>query len=225
MKILLAEDDPYLSSRLRDELARQGYVVDVASDGEEAETLGNTGDYDAVILDLGLPRRSGLEVLRNWRARGNRMPVLVLTVRNSWQERVDGLRAGADDYLGKPFHMEELLERLRALIRRAHGLQSGNKLRAGGLQLDESRREIVLADGTRHPLSAVEFRLLRYFMHNIGQVLSKRQLAEHIYDEEEEPDSNALEAHIYRLRRKVGKDHIKTLRGQGYMFVPEEKGP
>ena len=216
MKILLVEDDPRLRSRLKDDLGRRGYAVDTADNGVDGEHLGAEWPYDAVILDLGLPRRSGIEVLRNWRARGIAVPVLILTARDAWHEKVDGFRAGADDYVAKPFHVEELCARLGALLRRAHGQPTG-VVTAAGLTLDETRQS-VSAGGSEIGLSGVEFRLLRYFMLHPGEVLSKTHLADHIYDNDTERDSNVIEVHVNRLRNKLGAALITTRRGQGYVF-------
>ena len=219
MRLLLVEDDVQLAQRLRKALAEEGFVVEHADNGVDAELMGNEEEFDAVVLDLGLPERPGLEVLRNWRRRGNGTPVLVLTVRDAWHERVEGLRAGADDYLGKPFHVEELVERLRALIRRSHDQVPGSIIRRGGLELDEQRRSVRLPDGREVALSGTEFRILRLFMLNPGRVLSKDWLEEHVYAGEEEHGSNVLEAHVHRLRKKIGHERIHTRRGQGYVFM------
>lgn len=216
MRILLAEDDNGLRERTRDALTAAGFAVDSADNGVDAEDLGAVEPYDAVVLDLGLPARSGLEVLRHWRARGNTVPVIVLTARNAWHERVDGFKAGADDYLGKPFHVEELVARLHAVIRRRHG-QTGGTLAAAGLELDEERQQVRRGRETV-ALTATEFRLLRYFMLRPGRVLSKAQLAEHIYEYEKERVSNVVEVYVRRLREKLGRDVIQTRRGQGYVF-------
>jgi two-component system, OmpR family, response regulator len=216
MRVLLAEDDAELRSRLKADLNQAGYAVDSADNGVDAQFLGEQEPYDAVVLDLGLPRRSGLEVLRNWRGAGNRVPVLILTARDAWYEKVDGFKAGADDYVGKPFHVEELLARLQALLRRSHG-QSSGALSVPGLTLDEARQAVV-QEGRDVGLTGVEFRLLRYFMLHPGEVLSKTRLCEHVYEYDAERDSNVLEVYINRLRQKIGKDFIKTRRGQGYVF-------
>lgn len=216
LKVLLAEDDTVLSARLLDDLTRRGYAVDVAGNGIEAEHLGADYPYDAVILDLGLPQRSGLDVLKNWRGQGNAVPVLILTARDAWHEKVDGFSAGADDYLAKPFHIEELCARLGALIRRAHAQPAG-VVAAGGLTLDEARQSVV-ASHQVIALSGIEFRLLRYFMLHPGQILSKTNLTEHIYDNDSDRDSNVIEVHINHLRNKVGASYITTRRGQGYVF-------
>ncbi|HSN21934.1 MAG TPA: response regulator transcription factor [Usitatibacter sp.] len=216
MKVLLAEDDLRLCSRLRDDLRRRGYAVDVAHDGIDAEHLGDEVPYDAVILDLGLPGRPGLEVLRHWRSRGNAVPVLLLTARGAWHEKVEGFEAGADDYVAKPFHVEELHARIGALIRRAHAQPAG-VVAAQGLRLDEARQQVQVGERVI-PLSAIEFRLLRYFMLHPGQVLSKSELAGHLYEDDSERDSNVIEAHVSRLRGKLGAESIRTRRGQGYVF-------
>ena len=218
MRLLLVEDDALLSSRLRDELEQAGFAVDVAADGVDAEFMGGSEPYDVAVLDLGLPGRSGLEVLRHWRAAGNPLPVLILTARDAWHEKVDGFKAGADDYLSKPFHTAELIARLQALLRRGVVRPHG-PLRVAGLELDEDTQTAqVLATGERFDLTGVEFRLLRYLMRHPGQVLSKTRLAEHIYDFDAERDSNVLEVYINRLRRKLGREWIATRRGQGYVF-------
>jgi DNA-binding response OmpR family regulator len=216
LKILLAEDDILLGSRLKDDLSSRGYAVDVAHNGVDAEHFGTQWPYDAVILDLGLPLRSGLDVLRNWRKGGNAVPVLILTARDAWHEKVDGFSAGADDYLAKPFHAEELCARLGALIRRTHSQPTGF-VTAGGLKLDEMRQTVLCGDRVIG-LSGIEFRLLRYFMLHPGQVLSKSHLAEHIYDNDSDRDSNVIEVYVNHLRNKLGSTRITTRRGQGYVF-------
>ncbi len=217
MRLLLVEDDLRLVHTLRPALQRAHFVVDHCDNGVEGQFMGEEIDYDAVILDLGLPQRSGLAVLAAWRQQQRRLPVLILTARDSWQERVDGLRAGADDYLGKPFHTEELLARLEALCRRAHG-RAAAELRVGGLRLLDDQQQVELADGTIQKLTATEFRLLRYLMLNPHKLLSKSSLMEHIYDDASEPESNIVEAYIKRLRQKIGHDAITTQRGQGYQL-------
>lgn len=218
MRVLLAEDDRELSARLRGELAKRGFAVDVAHDGIDAEHLGGEEPYDAVVLDLGLPGRPGLEVLRHWRERGMAAPVLILTARDAWHEKVAGFEAGADDYLAKPFHFEELHARLGALIRRAHAQPAGAVLSVDGLRLDDTRQSAILGDRTI-ALSGVEFRLLRYFMLHPGQILSRSHLAAHIYDDAAEHDSNVIEVYVNRLRNKLGAAFITTRRGQGYVFA------
>ena len=216
MRLLLIEDDPDLSRSLKVDLEHAGYAVDIAMDGEQGEFLGMTESYDIIILDLGLPKLSGLEVLRLWRQNNNSVPVIVLTARDAWHEKVDGFKAGADDYLGKPFHIQELLARIQALLKRLHG-QNKLGLSINGVELNEERQTLLI-DGQQLELTAVEFRLLRYLMLNPGKVLSKSQLSEHIYDYDSERDSNVIEVHINRLRGKLGKNLITTRRGQGYVF-------
>jgi two-component system, OmpR family, response regulator len=222
MRVLVIEDDASLCESLRRDLVQAGFVVDVARDGVSGEFLGATEPYDLAVLDLGLPEMPGLEVLRHWRAAGNPMPVLILTARDAWHERVDGFKAGADDYLGKPFHVEELVARLTALAKRSHG-QAPKTLEAHGLRLDEARQCVLFTDGRSEALTAGEFRLLRCFMLHPGQVLSKSHLAEHLYASEHDPDSNVIEVYVNRLRRKIGNALIATRRGQGYVFDDRER--
>jgi DNA-binding response OmpR family regulator len=217
MRLLLIEDDPALGSGLRRDLSAAGYAVDWAQDGREGAFLASEMSYDAIVLDLGLPRRPGLEILREWRGAGLQTPVLVLTARDAWHERVDGLKAGADDYLGKPFHLQELLARLHALLRRASG-QAAAGLQVAGLQLDEGRQQVVLPDGACLDLTGTEFRLLRYFMRNPDKVLSKERLHAHVYDQHAEHGSNLIEVYVRRLRDKIGRERLLTQRGQGYVF-------
>ncbi|MBX9756432.1 MAG: response regulator transcription factor [Pseudomonadaceae bacterium] len=218
MRLLLVEDHVPLADELLVGLTRQGYAVDWLADGRDALQQGASEPYDLIILDLGLPGKSGLEVLREWRAGGLVTPVLVLTARSSWAERIEGLKTGADDYLAKPFHPEELQLRIQALLRRAHGLANQPQLQVAGWQLDE-RRQCVSRNGVEVELTAAEFALLRYFMLHPQQLLSKTQLAEHLYDGETERDSNVLEVHVNRLRGKLGREVIETRRGQGYRFT------
>ena len=199
-------------------LQQLGYAVDWLADGRDAAYQGAVEPYDLIILDLGLPGLSGLEVLAQWRAAAISTPVLILTARSTWSERIDGLKAGADDYLTKPFHQEELYLRVQALLRRSHGFANQNHLQAAGLRLDEAR-QIVHSQGQAIELTGAEFRLLRYFMLHQGQILSKSHLAEHLYDGETERDSNVLEVHVNHLRRKLGRTAIETHRGQGYRFT------
>lgn len=218
MRLLLVEDHVPLADELIADLGRQGYAVDWLADGRDAAYQGLSEPYDLIVLDLGLPGRPGLDVLREWRAAGLKAPVLVLTARDAWSERIEGLKAGADDYLTKPFHPEELALRIQALLRRAHGLANQARLEVAGLCLDEARQRV--RQGEREiELTAAEFRLLRYFMLHPGQLLSKTQLAEHLYDGETERDSNVLEVHVNRLRGKLGRAIIETRRGQGYRFA------
>ena len=218
MRLLLAEDDHDLVAILKKDLEIAGYAVDLAENGVDAEYLGNEMIYDVAVLDLGLPQRNGIDVLRNWRTAGNHLPVIVLTARNAWHERVDGFKAGADDYLGKPFHVEELLARITALLHRS-SQQPGGQLQAAGLSLDEEQQTVTTEDGQTHKLTGVEFRLLRYFLLNAGHVLSKSRLTEHVYDFDSEKDSNVIEVYVRRLRQLIGNDRIETRRGQGYIFV------
>jgi two-component system, OmpR family, response regulator len=217
MRLLLIEDDAQLVFELVPELRRAGYAVEIARDGVDGEFLGNEEQFDVVVLDLGLPGRPGLDVLRNWRQRGNRTPVLILTARDSWRERVDGLQAGADDYLGKPFHTAELLARLEAVVRRYHG-QADSCIEAGGIVLDGARQQARTRDGYVHDLTGIEFRLLRYLMMHPDRVLSKRELSDHIYEENDLRDSNVIEVYVNRLRTRFGRDLIETRRGQGYVL-------
>lgn len=223
MLILVVEDDHELAEGLRRDLKRAGFAVDLTDSAVDAAHLGSEVLYDLVVLDLGLPDGAGLDVLRGWRAAGNPVPVLILTARDAWYERVDGFKAGADDYLGKPFYTEELLVRVGALLRRAHQ-RPGGPLQSVGLVLDEDRQKVSLPDQRSVQLTATEFRLLRYFMLNSGRILSKSRLTEHVYAGDTDPDSNVLEVYINRLRRKLGADYIETRRGQGYQFRdPSEK--
>ncbi|TWB64401.1 response regulator transcription factor [Nitrospirillum viridazoti] len=214
MRILLAEDDPALRRQLAEALADAGYAVDMAPDGEEAAFLGESEPYDAAVLDLGLPVRDGLSVLRAWRAADITVPVLILTARGTWQEKVAGIDAGADDYLAKPFRMEELLARVRALIRRAGGLAAA-ELRCGPVTLD-TRTGRVTVDGRPVALTAHEFKVLSYLMHHPGKVVSRTELTEHVYAQDFDRDSNTIEVFVGRLRRKLGGDLIRTERGLGY---------
>lgn len=217
MRLLVVEDDPDLSAYVRGDLMRAGFAVDTVDNGIDAEHLGDTEPYDAIVLDLGLPQKPGLDVLKAWRSRGNAVPVIVLTARDAWYERVDGFKSGADDYLGKPFHVEELLARIRALINRRHGSAS-NRIETNTLTLDEDLQQVVSSDGQAQSLTGTEFRLLRYMMLNSGKILSKTQLSEHVYDQDSERDSNLIEVYIRRLREKIGSHMILTKRGQGYIF-------
>ena len=218
MRLLLVEDDPLLSVSLKQDLEQQGYAVDLAENGRDAEFMGNEIAYDIIVLDLGLPVKPGLEVLGDWRAGGNRTPVIVLTARDAWHERVAGFKAGADDYLGKPFHVEELLVRIQALIRRSHEVV-GQMIESGGLKLDEDTQQVITPNGQCFELTGTEFRLLRYLMLNRGKILSKTRLTEHVYEQDFDRDSNLIEVYIRRLRDKLGKGVIETRRGQGYLYV------
>ncbi|MBP6382173.1 MAG: response regulator transcription factor [Pseudomonadales bacterium] len=215
MRLLLVEDSVALADELLPRLKRAGYAVDWLADGRDASRRASEDNYDIAVLDLGLPGRNGLEVLRDWRTAGLPLPVLVLTARDSFADRIAGLRAGADDYLAKPFHPDELLLRLQALLRRHHGHSNAPRLVVGTLALDEER-QFVERSGTAVALSGAEFRLLRCFMLHPDRVLSRGQLEEHLYDGETERDSNVLEVLVNRLRRKLGREVIETRRGQGY---------
>ena len=217
MRVLLVEDDPILGEQLRQSLAEAGYAVDKTDNGQDARHLGATEPYDAVVLDLGLPILDGLSVLKHWRSAGRRMPVLILTARDNWHDKVTGIDAGADDYLSKPFHMEELLARLRALIRRAQGLASP-LLECGRLTLD-TRSGRVMLNGKAVTLTSHEHRLLAYLMHRPGTVVSRSELTEHLYAQDFDRDSNTIEVFIARLRRKLPAGTIETVRGMGYRLV------
>lgn len=218
MRLLLVEDDKLLVESLKKDLEKNGFAVDAVDNGTDAEFMGTEEPYDVVILDLGLPGKSGLKVLESWREQDNRVPVIVLTGRDAWHERVEGFKVGADDYLGKPFHVEELLLRIQALIRRSHDM-TGQTLQSGGLDLDEEGQKVRLPDGEWVELTGTEFRLLRYFMLNPGKVLSKTRLTDHVYEQDFDLDSNIIEVYIRRLREVLGKERILTRRGQGYLFV------
>jgi two-component system OmpR family response regulator len=218
MRILLVEDDPDLSRQLKQALADAGYALDYAADGEEAQFLGETEPYDAVILDLGLPKVDGVSVLERWRRAGVTSPVLILTARGAWSEKVTGFDAGADDYLTKPFHTEELLARLRALVRRATGHASPT-LSVGGLRLDP-RAARASVNGEPLRLTSLEYRLLHYMMLHNGRVISRTELVEHLYDQDFDRDSNTIEVFVGRLRKKIGSDRIETVRGLGYRLLP-----
>jgi two-component system, OmpR family, response regulator len=218
MRVLIVEDEPSLSRQLARALSDAGYAVDSAADGEQADFLARTEGYDAVVLDLGLPRVDGLTVLRGWRSSSMTVPVLVLTARGSWHETVQGIDEGADDYVSKPFRMEEVLARLRALIRRSSG-QMQPALQCGGVTLD-ARKARVTRDGVAVKLTSHEFRVLSYLMHHRARVVSQQELTEHIYAQDFERDSNTVEVFIARLRRKLGASTIETVRGLGYRVAP-----
>lgn len=222
MRVLLAEDDPALRRQVAAALEAGGYGVDQAGDGIEAEHLGRVQPLDAAVLDLGLPGRDGLTVLRAWRADGLTLPVLVLTARASWQEKVLGIDAGADDYLAKPFQMEELLARLRALIRRSGG-HADAVLRRGAVRLD-TRRCALEVDGVPVPLTPHEYRLLAFLMHHGERVVSRTELVEHLYAEDQDRDSNTVDVFLARLRRKLPPGFIVTLRGLGWRLAEAEPG-
>jgi len=219
LKILVVEDEPRIAADVAAALKAAGMAVDVVTDGEEAWFRGDTESYDAAILDLGLPQLDGLTVLKRWRANGDRFPVLILTARGVWTERVEGINAGADDYLPKPFEMEELVARLRALLRRSAG-QAAPVLNAGPLSLDTRQMRISLR-GNPVALSPLEYRLLAYLMHHAGRVVAPTELAEHLYDSGNDRDPNVIEVIVARLRRKLGSGVIETRRGFGYL-VPDD---
>ncbi|MCH9672354.1 MAG: response regulator transcription factor [Gammaproteobacteria bacterium] len=220
MRILVVEDEPTLAEQVRTGLQDSGYVVDVAVDGLDGHHLGSTEPYDAVVLDLGLPKLDGVSVLERWRAAERNMPVLILTARDQWTEKVAGFDAGADDYVTKPFRMEELVARVRALIRRSAG-HASSTLNCGPITLDTRTNEVML-DAAEVKLTSHEFRLLSYMMHNVGRVLSRTELTEHLYDQDFDLDSNTIEVFIARLRKKLGPTHIQTVRGQGYRLREPE---
>lgn len=219
MRVLLVEDDRRIASDVERALSAAGYVVETVGDGEEAWFRGDTEDYGAIVLDLGLPKMDGLSVLKRWRANGRRMPVLILTARGSWAERVDGIDAGADDYLPKPFQMEELVSRLRAVVRRSAG-QASSQVAVGEVTLDERQMKVSVR-GVPVALSPLEYRVVAYLMLHRGRVVSQQELDENVYGNDEGHDSNALEVLIGRVRRKLGTGLIETRRGFGYI-VPEQ---
>ena len=222
MRALIIEDDPDLNRQLREVLDHAGYAVDGAEDGEDGWHLGDTEPYDVIVLDLGLPKLDGVSVLKRWRASGMTAPVLILTARDRWSEKVSGFDAGADDYLTKPFHPEELLARLRALTRRAAG-HASSTLECGDLSVD-TRGARVFLDGQLIKLTSHEFRMLSYLMHHQERVISRTELVEHIYDQDFDRDSNTIEVFVGRLRKKIGSDRIETVRGLGYRLVDPEAG-
>ena len=219
MRILVVEDDTNLNRQVKDALTEGGYAVDVAFDGEEGHFLGDTEPYDAVVLDIGLPQMDGLSVLEEWRRAGKSMPVLLLTARDRWSDKVQGIDAGADDYLAKPFHMEELLARLRALVRRAAG-HASNEITAGPVRLDVKAGKVTV-DGQAIKLTSHELRLLSYLMHHKGKVVSRTELTEHLYDQDFDRDSNTIEVFVGRLRKKLPETVIHTVRGLGYQILED----
>ena len=220
MRVLVIEDDPDLNRQLVAALTDAGYAVDSARDGEEGHYLGDTEPYDAVVLDLGLPGLDGWRVLEQWRRDGRRMPVLILTARDRWSDKVRGIDAGADDYVAKPFHMEEVLARVRALIRRATG-HASSELECGPVHLD-TRTGRVSVSGNPVRLTSHEYRLLSYLMHHCGRVVPRTELVEHLYEQDFDRDSNTIEVFVGRLRRKLGVDIIQTVRGLGYRAAAPE---
>lgn len=221
MRLLVVEDDPELNRQLKAALTDAGYAVDVAFDGEEGHFLGDTESYDAVVLDVGLPRMDGISVLEAWRREGRTMPVLILTARDRWSDKVQGIDAGADDYVAKPFHMEEVLARLRALIRRLSG-HASNEIACGPLTLD-TRAARITWDGSPIKLTSHEFRLLAYLMHHHDRVVSRSEIIEHLYDQDFDRDSNTIEVFIGRLRKKLPGDVIETIRGLGYRLSTPQR--
>lgn len=219
MRVLVVEDEARIAESIRAALVDAGFVPELVHDGDTAWFQGGTEDYSAAVLDIGLPRLDGLSVLRNWRREKVNMPVILLTAKGSWSERVEGIDAGADDYLVKPFHMEELIARLRALMRRPGGERSP-QMQAKGLVLDTRQMKVSL-EGTPIKVTPLEFRLLNFLLHNRGRVVSQEELATNIYFQDQEPDSNAVEVLVGRLRRKLKADIIKTRRGFGYVIEDE----
>ena len=221
MRVLVVEDNPDVARQVKDTLEQELFVVDLAADGETGWFMGDTESYDAVVLDLGLPKLDGLTVLQRWRRSGNQVPVLILTSRDTWREKVSGLRAGADDYLAKPFELEELLARLEALLRRATG-HASPILKSGPVELDTASARVTM-NGNHVSLTAQEYRALQYMMQNEGKVVSKAELSEHIYEQVVERDSNVIEVLINHLRNKLDPTLIRTRRGLGYqLVVPDE---
>ena len=217
MRILVVEDDVSLNKQLKTALEDAGYVVDAATDGEDGHFLGDTEPYDAVILDLGLPVMDGVTVLENWRRNDRKMPVLILTARDRWSDKVSGIDAGADDYVTKPFHVEEVLARVRALIRRAAG-HASSEIRIGPLVIDTKSSKATV-DGVTLKLTSHEYRLLAYLAHHMDEVVSRTELVEHLYDQDFDRDSNTIEVFVGRLRKKIGHDLIETVRGLGYRIA------
>ncbi|WP_026380593.1 response regulator [Afifella pfennigii] len=218
MRVLVVEDDEDLNRQMVAALSEQGYAVDTALDGEEGHFLGESEPYDAVILDIGLPQMDGLSVLEAWRREGRTMPVLILTARDRWSDKVQGIDAGADDYVAKPFHMEEVLARIRALVRRAAG-HASNELVAGPVRLDLRASRVTVA-GNPVKLTSHEYKVLEYLMHHRGKTISRTELTEHLYDQDFDRDSNTIEVFVGRLRKKLGTDIIETVRGLGYRIDP-----
>jgi two-component system OmpR family response regulator len=219
MRVLVVEDDANLNRQIKEALTEAGYAVDVAFDGEEGHFLGDTEPYDAVVLDIGLPQMDGLSVLEEWRRAGKAMPVLLLTARDRWSDKVQGIDAGADDYVAKPFHMEEILARIRALVRRAAG-HASNEITAGPVRLDVKAGKVTV-DGQSVKLTSHELRLLSYLMHHKGKVVSRTELTEHLYDQDFDRDSNTIEVFVGRLRKKLPEDCIQTVRGLGYQILED----
>src|SRR4026209_2122592 len=223
LRLLVVEDDPDLNRQLATALTDAGYVVDRAFDGEEGHYLGESEPYDAVILDIGLPKMDGISVIEAWRRAGRAMPVLMLTARDRWSDKVQGFDAGADDYVAKPFHMEEVLARIRALLRRSAG-HATSEISCGPLMLDTKSARVTV-DGKAIKLTSLEFRLLSYLMMHKGRVVSRTELVEHLYDQDFDRDSNTIEVFVGRLRKKLGVDVLRTIRGLGYCISePDDAG-
>jgi two-component system OmpR family response regulator len=220
MRLLVVEDDPNLNRQLVTALSEAGYAVDAAVDGEEGHFLGDTEPYDAVVLDLGLPVMDGVSILEKWRRNARTMPVLILTARDRWSDKVAGFDAGADDYVSKPFHMEEVLARIRALLRRSAG-HATSELQCGPVMVDTKGARVTV-DGTAVKLTSLEYRLLAYLMHHKGRVVSRTELVEHLYDQDFDRDSNTIEVFVGRLRKKLGVSLIQTVRGLGYCLAEPE---
>jgi two-component system, OmpR family, response regulator len=221
MRLLVVEDDKDLNRQIAAALSQAGYAVDRAFDGEEGWFLGDTEPYDAVVLDLGLPKKDGISILNEWRRAGRAMPVLILTARDRWSDKAQGFDAGADDYVAKPFHIEEILARLRALLRRAAG-RAVSELTCGPVRLDP-RAGQVSVDGNPVKLTSHEYRLLSYLMHHAGRIVSRSEIVEHLYEQDFDRDSNTVEVFVGRLRKKLGANVIKTMRGLGYILAPPEE--
>jgi len=217
MRLLVVEDDLILGPQLQTGLQRAGYATDLATDGIEAEIQGKLEPYDLVVLDLGLPKRNGLEILANWRKEQVTTPVIILTARGGWQDKVAGFNTGADDYVSKPFQIEELLARISAVLKRSIGNNAG-ELHTADFKLNEQTQTVIFDNGDQCNLTNIEFRLLRYFMLHPGHILSKTVLTEHVYEYDEDKDSNVIEVYVNRLRQKIGSTLIQTRRGQGYIF-------
>jgi two-component system, OmpR family, response regulator len=222
VRLLVVEDDKNLNRQIVTALEQAGYAVDKAFDGEEGGFLGETEPYDAVILDLGLPKMDGVSLLNNWRRTGIKTPVIILTARDRWNDKVQGFDAGADDYVTKPFHMEELLARVRAVLRRSTG-HASSELVCGSVRLD-TRSGRVAVDGNPVRLTSHEYRLLSYLMHHAGRIVSRGELTEHLYEQDFDRDSNTIEVFVGRLRKKLGVELIQTVRGLGYLVEPSRKG-
>lgn len=220
MRLLVVEDDRDINRQVVAALEEAGYVADKAYDGEEGGYLGESEPYDAIILDMGLPKADGVTVLQKWRRAGVKTPVIILTARDRWSDKVDGFDAGADDYVTKPFHMEELMARVRALLRRAAG-HASSQITCGPVTLD-TRSGKVFVDGGQVKLTSHEYRLLSYLMHHTGRVVSRAELTEHLYDQDFDRDSNTIEVFVGRLRKKLAVDLIQTVRGLGYLVDPNQ---